>query len=402
MSGVRRKVFALTSLAALVACSAWAGAQAAPSSRILGTVSAVTGNTLAVKTDAGATVNVTVPGTAKILRTAPGQKTLAGAVSFALTDIQPGDRVLLLAHGDPPAAAVIIVNTRADLLALQQKQREEWQLHGVGGIVQSVDAAGGTVTILSSAKPLVIHTMPSTVIRRYAPNSVKFSDAQPSALADIHPGDQLQARGQKNPEGTELTADEIVSGSFRNIAGLITATDASADTFTVKDWMTKKTVIIHITADSDIRQLQPQMAEMIAARLSATVTAHPGEARGQPGTPGNQQARVGHPSGATAWQQHQAPGAPKNGGGGNNLARILAQSPEIHVSDLHKGDAVVIVATSGSPDSATAIRVVSGVRPMLEASAKGSQNMFSSAWSLGGGSASANGASGDMSGGGTP
>jgi hypothetical protein len=59
---------------------------------------------------------------------------------------------------------------------------------------------------------------------------------------------------------------------------------------------------------------------------------------------------------------------------------------------------VMIVATSGNPDSATAIRLVAGVEPMLQASASGSQNMFSSAWSgLGGGSAG-----GDQGGEGTP
>lgn len=59
----------------------------------------------------------------------------------------------------------------------------------------------------------------------------------------------------------------------------------------------------------------------------------------------------------------------------------------------------MIVATSGNPDSATAIRLLAGVEPMLQASASGSQSMFSSAWSgLGGGSAG-----GDQSGGeGTP
>ncbi len=398
MTGIRRRIFALPCVAVLLACSAWTGAQSAPSSRILGTVTAVTGNTLAVKTDAGATVNVAVPDAAKILKTAPGQKTLAGAATLSLADIQPGDRVLMLAHGTPPTAAVIIVNKKSDLLVLQQKQSEEWRLHGVGGIVKSVDAAEGTVTILSGAKPLVVHTTPSTIVRRYAPDSVRFSDAQPSTLAAIQPGDQLQARGQKDPEGTEMTADEIVSGSFRNIAGLIASTDASAGTFTVKDWMTKKTVTIHVTPDSDMRKLEPQMAEMIAARLRATGGAHPAETGAHPGAPGNPWRQN---SGA-AGQQHEGPAGHQNGPSGNALAHILAQSPEIHVADLHKGDAVIIVATSGSPGSATAIRVVTGVRAMLEASASGSQSMFSSAWSLGGGSASDNAAPGDMSGGETP
>ncbi len=394
-------------VAALLVWSAWAGAQAAPANRILGTVVSVTGDTLAVKTDAGTTVDVTVPGTAKILKTVPGQKTLAGATTLVVTDIQPGDRVLMLARGTPPSATVIIVNTSADVAALQQKQREEWQLHGVGGIVKSVDAAGGSVTILSGAKPVAIHSTPSTIIRRYAPDSVRFSDAQPSTLAAIHPGDQLQARGEKNAAGTELTADEIVTGSFRNIAGLITGTDASKGTFTVKDWMTKKAVTIHVTADSDLRRLDATTAETIAARLRAAGGGQAGEGGGHGSAWSNQQGRTesggGTGQGHSHGQSPEGSGAHANpNGGGNDLARILAQSPAIHLADLHKGDAVVVVATSGSADSATAIRVVSGVRPMLEASARGSQNMFSSAWSLGGGSSSDSGAGGDMGGGGTP
>lgn len=395
------KVYTVAGLAALTVCSVWAGAQAAPSSRILGTVASVSGTTLAVKTDAGATVDVSVPGNAKILKTAPGSKTLAGATPLALTDIQAGDRVLMLAHDTPPVAAVVIVNTKADLEALQQKQREEWQLHGVGGIVKSADAAGGTVTIVSGTKPLTIHTTADTIIRRYAPDSVRFSDAQASTLAAIQPGDQLQARGQKNPDGTEITADEIVSGSFRNIAGLITSIDATAGTFTVKDWVTKKAVTIHVTPDSDVRELDAKMAEMIAMRLRAAG----GGAGGGPGASGPQQGQQGpaaHANGGGGWQGHQGAGPRGGEGGGNPLARVLAQSPQIHVADLHKDDAVIIVATSGSPGSATAIRVVDGVRPMLEASASGSQSMFSSAWSLGGGSGAGGGDSGDTGDTGTP
>jgi hypothetical protein len=77
------------------------------------------------------------------------------------------------------------------------------------------------------------------------------------------------------------------------------------------------------------------------------------------------------------------------------MARLLLRSPEIHAGDLHKGDAVMIVATAGNPDEATAIRLVAGVEPMLEASATGSQSMFSSAWSLGGGAGDQGGGEGN-------
>ena len=74
--------------------------------------------------------------------------------------------------------------------------------------------------------------------------------AQPAPIDAIHPGDQLRARGEKNPDGTEITAEEVVSGSFRSIAGTISSIDAPSSILVVKDLATKKPVTIHITVDS--------------------------------------------------------------------------------------------------------------------------------------------------------
>jgi hypothetical protein len=374
----------------LLAVRGAAQAQQAPaSSRVIGTVASVSGNSVSVKTDAGPVVSVAVPDTANIVRTAPGSKTLTGATKIALGDIGTGDRVLMLVAGDPPTAKVVVVNKQSDIAAKQQQEQADWAKRGVGGLVKSVDATAGTVTITATNRTLVIHTTPSTIIRRYAPDSVKFSEAQPSTLAAIQPGDQVTARGDRS--GDDVTAEEIVSGSFRNVAGTVVSTDASSGTLTVKDLVTKKTVIIRTTPDSDLRKLDPQMAQMIAVRLRAA-----GNGAGN----GAAASGAGAAGGGGQYRGQGGQGGQGGGqGGGNALARVLQRSPEIHVSDLHKGDAVMIVATSGNPDSATAIRLLAGVEPMLQASASGSQSMFSSAWSgLGGGSAG-----GDQSGGeGTP
>ena len=363
-----------------------AQAQAA-GSRVLGTVESASGNTVVVKTDAGASAKVTVSDTARILRTAPGEKTLAGATKITVDDIGAGDRVLMVVAGDPPTASIVVVNKKSDLEARQQQEQEDWQRRGVGGIAKSVDAAAGTVTIASGARTITIHTTPGTIVRRYAPDSVKFSDAQASTLAAIQPGDQVTARGDKSADGDEVTAEEIVSGSFRNIAGMVVSTDASAGSFTVKDLFTKKTITIKTTPDSDMRKLDPQTAQMIAMRLKGGA----GQAGGGNGAGEHRVQGAPGQAGGQGQPGMHAPGGNGNGGG---LARVLARSPEIHVSDLHKGDAVIIVAASGSPETATAIHLVAGVEPMLQASASGSQSMFSSAWNLGGGSAG-----GDQSGG---
>lgn len=356
-----------------LACAQQAG------SRVIGTVAAISGNAVSVKTDAGTTVSVTVPDTAKILRTAPGQKSLASAAKIAVSDIGAGDRVLMAVAGDPPSATIVVVNKASDIAAMQQQEQADWGRRGVGGLVKSVDAAGGTITIMQGTRNVSVKTTTSTVFRRYAPDSVKFSDAQPSTLAAIQAGDQVQARGDKSADGSEVTAEEVVSGSFRNIAGTVVAEDASAGTFTVKDLMSKKTVTIKTTADSDMRRLDPQMAQMIAMRLRAAGNGGSGARSGAAA----QGASGGQAGGGNG--QWRGAGGAAGGSGAGGLARVLQRSPEIHVGDLHKGDAVMIVATAGNPDSATAIRLVAGVEPMLEASASGSQSMFSSAWSLGGG-----------------
>jgi len=363
-------------------------AQAPAANRVIGTVASVSGNSVSVKTDAGSVVSVAVPDTARVLEVPPGQKTLTGATKIAITDIATGDRVLMVVAGDPPAATIVVVNKQSDIAAKQQQEQADWAKRGVGGLVKAVDASAGTVTITATNRTITIHTTASTVVRRYAPDSVKFSEAQTSTLAAIQPGDEITARG--NRSGDDVTADEIVSGAFRNIAGTVVATDDSAATLTVKDLVTKKTVSIKTTPDSDLRKLDPQMAQMIATRLKA---AGSGQAGGAPGgANGGAAPAAGAPAGGGG-QYRQAGGGQSAGGqgagggqaGAGGFARVLQRSPEIHVADLHKGDAVMIVATAGSPDSATAIRLLAGVEPMLQASASGSQSMFSSSWSLGGG-----------------
>ena len=100
--------------------------------------------------------------------------------------------------------------------------------------MKTVDPTAGTATIsvtgFGGAKTIVVHTSKDTVIRRYAPDSMKFDDAKSSTLQEIQPGDQLRARGNRSADGTELTAEEIVTGNFRNVAGIVNSVDASAGT----------------------------------------------------------------------------------------------------------------------------------------------------------------------------
>lgn len=366
-----------------------AAAQSA-ATKAVGTITSISGNTIALKPDSGPDITFEVQDATKMVRTEPGQKDLKNATPIHLSDLQVGDRILVLvrpsADGKSLTAGAVVAMKQSDVQAKQEQERQDWQKRGIGGLVGAVDAASGTITVTQGAGPtkrtVAIHTTSSTAFRRYAPDSVKFDDAKASSLDQIKPGDQVRARGNRNADGTEFDAEEIVSGQFRNIAGTIDAVDASAGTITVKDLLSKKNVTVRISADSQVRKLPEQMAQMMAMRLrggangpgaggTGTPQTHPTSANGgQPG--GNGQSRFGGGAGRP--------------GGGADLQQILSRMPPASISDLQKGDAVMIVSTEGSDSgSVTAITLLSGVEPLLQASPSGAQAMMMSPWSLGGG-----------------
>jgi hypothetical protein len=153
--------------------------------RRIGAIKAINGNSITLTPDNGADVNVTIAPTTRIVRIAPGEKNLANATPIHLEDMQVGDRILVGGKasddGKSLAAASVVVIKRSDVEARQEEDRQDWQKHGLGGIVSSVDPATGTVTISVSgfggAKSVAVHTASGTVIRRYAPDSVRFDDA---------------------------------------------------------------------------------------------------------------------------------------------------------------------------------------------------------------------------------
>ena len=368
-------------------------AQASSAARPVGTIKSISGNTIILTTDAGSDVTVQVQDSAKLVRIAPGQKDLKDATPIQLGDLQPGDRILvrgkLADDGRSVAAASVIAMKKVDIADKQSREREEWQRHGFGGLVNNVDAGGNTINVSlpspGEKKTVAIHFSKDTILRRYASDSVKFDDAKPAPLDQIKPGDQLRARGTRSADGAEFTADEIVSGTFRNIAGIISALDASAGTVTVQDLALKKSVTVKVTADSQLRKLPPPMAQRIAARLKGTPVEAPSTAttaggassaaNSEPSTKPNGAPSVGSGFG----------GMGRSGGGGSaDLQQAISRMPAATLADLQKGDAVMGVATEGGPNGVpTVITLLGGVEPILEASPKSSASTILSPWSLG-------------------
>ncbi|HEY1255165.1 MAG TPA: hypothetical protein VGF01_10325, partial [Terracidiphilus sp.] len=70
------------------------------------------------------------------------------------------------------------------------------------------------------------------------------------------------------------------------------------------------------------------------------------------------------------------------GGQPPDLQQMLSRAPAIHLADLQKGEAVMLVAANGATQI-TAITLLAGVEPLLEAPAA-SQDLLSN-WSMNGG-----------------
>jgi hypothetical protein len=354
-----------------------------PGNKAIGTIKSIGGTMISLAPDTGPEVKVTVQPATRFLRVAPGEKNLKNATPIQAQDLKVGDRILVA--GKPSddntslVASTVVVMTRSDLEAQHQREMEDWQKRGVDGLATAVDPAAGTVTISVRNKPVVIHVSKTTVIRRYPPDSVKFDDAKPSTLQEIHSGDQVRARGDRSADGGELTADEIVSGVFRNIAGTVTSVDASSSTLTVHDLLSKKNVTVKVTQDSQLRQLPPEMAQRLAMRLkraggaaAASTSAPESASNGQSNRPAGAPGATGPGGGAGG----------RRPGGAPDLQQLLGRMPAVTLSDLRKGDAVVVLSTEGAAGVGTTITLLTGVEPILEAAPNASGASFLTPWSL--------------------
>jgi hypothetical protein len=372
-------------LCVAVACLAIGSATAQQPARtnLVGAVDSIdpAGGQLTMHTDDGKIVRITPHPNAKWLRLPPGEKNFANATPITAKEIAVGDR--LLARGELSedkaqlAASTLVIMTKADIAQKQQADRAEWQKRGVRGIVTAVDSNAGTVTITTRTaegrKPLLIEVSKAASVRRYAPDSVKFADAKPSTLADIHPGDQVQALGAKSEDGSRYTAEELVSGAFRNVAAVVKEINPANQTLKVTDLETKKTLIVKVNGDSTLRKLPEMMARMIAARTSGGA---PGGGQRPAGAPGGAPGRGAAGGGGQGWQGGQG-GAPGGQGGaprGGDMQAMLERLPALKLEDLKAGDAIIISSTEGAtPDQVTAITLVAGVEPILTATAGGGQ-----------------------------
>lgn len=344
----------------------------------VGTVKSASATGLTLTTTTGQDVTVTVPATVKVLVVPPGSKDLKSATEGTLSDVTPGDRALVTgaAAADGTLTAQRVILMKAQAIAQTHAADEAAWAKGGGGIVKSVDAAAGKIEIASGLKTVTVVVTPATVVRHYVGNSVAFADAKLSSIGEVRKGDQLRVRGTRSADGSTITADELVTGTFEHYSGLISAIDATAGTVTLKDLATKKVVTVAVTSSSDVRRIPPMLAERVAVGMKSG-GAHAGG-----------QAGAGED------------GAAREGRAGMDLSQMLSRLPTEMLAGLKVGDAVMIVATSSDGSQTPgAVTLLVGVDPILRASPNG-QTMTLSPWSLGGGGEEAGEGGGGGSGGG--
>jgi hypothetical protein len=319
--------------------------------RALGAVTGVdpAGRRVTLKTDTGTEVIVTAQPTANFRRVAPGETDLQKAAVITLNDVSIGDRVLARgragANSGEVAATLIVVMSQGDIAQKQAADRADWDRRGVVGLVTTTGGEQIVINVRTSGNvaPVAITLAPNAKVRRYAPDSVRFADARPSTLGEIKTGDQVRARGNRTEDGSKMTAEEVVSGSFRTIAGVVLSLDAQQNEVRINDLDTKKALVVKVSADSSLRKLPPQVAQAIAQRVRGS---------------GENGARAG-----------------------GDLQPMLESSPSMTLADLKTGDAIVVSSTVGATtERVTAITLLGGVEPILRR--PGTQEMSLGSWTL--------------------
>ena len=397
------KCLSIISLAIVAGVSCGFAQQAPAATRVTGTVTAVKADEkqVVIKSDKGESLTLSTSDRSFVLRLPPGETDTKKAQKIALSDISAGDRLVASGQmsGDQKSleARTILIMTKSDIAEIHQKEQEDWQKRGTTGIASAVDPAAQVLTLKVGQREITVHPSAKTEMLRYSLDSAKLSDAKPGKFADIKPGDEVHVLGNRNPEGTAIAAEKIVSGSFKQIAATIQNIDAQAGTMTVKDLATKKSVLIKVTSDSTMRKLPEMMAMGLARRYAPGAVARGGENGGAgrggeaggmmrpggPGGPGGQGA-PGGPGGQGAPGGFAGRGGGGRGGRGD-IKSMLDSLPAVPLTELKSGDAVMITTTEGTDSThATAVMLLAGVEPLLTASPTATRDIMSG-WNLGGG-----------------
>lgn len=374
--------FALALLAFTTGAQAQDNDTAITATRVFGKITEMNApaGQMTVKTDAGSVVTVNVNEKTTYERMPPGETDRSKAVKIALTDITVGDGVYARGYvatdrKSVPAQQIIVV-AQSDIAKKQEKERAEWRQRGLSGIIESLNPQTKEFTVTTRTaegpKAVIVPVTDKVKVRRYAPDSVKFSEAKKSSWEELKVGDQVRAKGEKSADGARFTPEEIVTGSFRTIGGSVTAVDAATGEIKISDVQSKQPLTIVVSKDSTLKRVPADFMQTMAQRGQGGA----GGPGGPPPQGGNRPPGGG--GGGAGGPQGGPGGAPGNGGGGFDIQRLIENLPAATLAELKPGEMILISSTtSADPSRATAIMLVAGVEPifsMLQARQGGPAN----------------------------
>jgi hypothetical protein len=305
----------------------------------VGTVATVERETggVEVQPDSGERVLAKISSDTILQRVAPGEKDLKKAAAIQFGDINQGDRVLVSLKPGTNDALRMVVMSAVDITKRNEADRQDWIERGVSGVVTAKKGDEITLSVKSPGpgKAVVVALTGQTTFRRYAPDSVRFTDAKPSKPEEVQIGDQLRARGQKSADGSRVTAESVVFGTFLTKAGSVTSLDLAAQEIRVTEMGTGKPLVLKLTADTQIKAL--------------------------PDFPGAGAAGPGRAFGA---------GQPPGRGGGfpaPDPAELIKRMPPAGPDAIKTGQAVIVSSTKGAKaDELTAITIVANAQMLIQ------------------------------------
>ena len=347
--------------------------QAVKSSYVLGDVTAIASGKIVVVTKDGS-LDVMLTDKTEFKRVPPENPSIKAAVTSSLNDIGVGDKLLVtgILSDDKktlPAKSVYLM-TKSDIVQKQVKESERWATKGISGRVASVDQITKQIKIevrgLANTTNVVLTPKDGARMLRYAPNSVKFSEAKESTLNEIQAGDMLRALGEKSADGASFTAEEIVTGAFRTVAGTVKTVDVAKNEIVITDAQSKKDITVELGSASMLKKFPEEMAQRMAAFQSGQGGGmRPGGVPAAGGAAALPQASGTATSGPTGTG---GPGRGFGGGGARGIDDMLERFPNITAADLKTGDVIAVSSTkSSTPDRITAIKLLAGVEPFLRA-----------------------------------
>ncbi|HKC63917.1 MAG TPA: hypothetical protein VKB86_09780 [Pyrinomonadaceae bacterium] len=347
--------------------------------QLIGEVTAIDASgQVTIKTEAGKTISFNTGDQTSYLRIAPGEKSLSNAAKITRADVKVGDRVLVSGGGtsaDGQAAAVrrVIVVSKEALAQRDTRNEQDWRTRSINGRITALNPQTKEITIAARSRQgldtIVINASGSNVkVLRYAPDSTRREDAQPSSFATLKVGDQLRALGDRSSDGTHFTPEEIIAGSFTRVNGTITNVDAAKGEVTIKDDQSGKSFVVAVSKNSTLHRLPADFVERMtklreeAQQRRAAAAANGAQNNGQQGEVRNQRT-AGNTERAGSNQGEN--GGPRGGGGpggARGFQQLFEGMPAVTVADLKKGDGVMVNGTpsASDPSHITAITLTAG------------------------------------------